>query len=121
RQDGYLFLLDREEDVATFRTGLALQQSLGVPSRELTPEEARAIVPQLEVGDLLAATYCARDGYATPEAVVQHYARESGARIRQGCAALAVDVRDARIVGVETTEGRIATECVVCCAGGWSR
>src|SRR3954447_18847762 len=30
-QDGYLFLLDREEDVATFREAVALQQSLGVP------------------------------------------------------------------------------------------
>src|SRR6266567_3399955 len=48
RQYGYLFLLNREEDVAAFRTALALQQSLGVPSRELTPAEARELVPQLE-------------------------------------------------------------------------
>ncbi len=121
RQYGYLFLLDREEDAVAFRAALALQQSLGVPSRELSPTEALELVPQLYVDDLVCATYCARDGYATPEAVVQHYARESGASVRQGCAALAVDVRDARIVGVETTEGRIATECVVCCAGVWSR
>jgi sarcosine oxidase subunit beta len=121
RQDGYLFLLDRPDDVETFRAGLLLQQSLGVTSRELTPAEAREIVPQLEVDDLLAATYCARDGYATPEAVVQHYARESGAAIRQGCAATGIDVRAGRIVGVETTDGPIATDTVICCAGVWSR
>jgi sarcosine oxidase, subunit beta len=121
RQDGYLFLLDRFEDVTTFRTALALQQSLGVPSCELTPVEAAEIVPQLEVDDLLAATYCGRDGYATPEAVVQHYARESGAAIRQGCAATGIVVRGGRIVGVETAEGRIDTDTVVCCAGVWSR
>jgi sarcosine oxidase, subunit beta len=121
RQHGYLFLLDRVEDVATFRTALALQQSLGVPSRELTPSEAAEIVPQLEVDDLLAATYCARDGYATPEAVVQHYARESGATIRQGCAATGIAVRDGRIAGVETAEGLIDTDTVICCAGVWSR
>jgi len=40
RQHGYLFLLDNDEDVATFRAALALQQSLGVQSRELTPAEA---------------------------------------------------------------------------------
>jgi sarcosine oxidase subunit beta len=121
RQHGYLFLLDRPEDVATFRAALALQQSLGVPSRELTPAEAAEIVPQLEVGDLLAATYCARDGYATPEAVVQHYARESGATIRQGCAATGIAVHDGHVVGVETAEGRVDTETVICCAGVWSR
>src|SRR5579859_5708589 len=33
RQHGYLFLLDRAEDVEAFRAALALQQALGVPSR----------------------------------------------------------------------------------------
>jgi sarcosine oxidase subunit beta len=121
RQHGYLFLLDRLEDVATFRAALALQQSLGVQSRELTPAQAAEIVPQLEIGDLLAATYCERDGYATPEAVVQHYARESDATILQGCAATGIRVQQDRIVGVETSVGRIDTDTVVCCAGVWSR
>jgi sarcosine oxidase subunit beta len=121
RQDGYLFLLDRPEDVASFRAALALQQSLGVPSRELTPAEARELVPQLETADLLAATYCERDGSATPEAVVQLYARESGATIQQGCAATGILVRGGRIAGVETPAGRIDTDTVVCCAGVWSR
>ena len=121
RQHGYLFLLDRPEDVASFRAALALQQALGVPSRELTPAEAHELVPQLETGDLLAATYCERDGYATPEAVVQHYARESGATVQQGCAATAILVRAGRITGVETPMGRIDTDTVICCAGMWSR
>ncbi|HLY93521.1 MAG TPA: FAD-binding oxidoreductase [Gaiellaceae bacterium] len=121
RQHGYLFLLDRDEDVATFREALALQQSLGVPSRELTPAEAFAIVPQLSVEGLLAATYCPRDGYATPEAVVQHYASASGATVLQGCPATGIDVRNGRIAGVDTPRGRIATDTVVCCAGMWSK
>ena len=121
RQHGYLFLLDNEADVATFRAGLALQHSLGVSSQELTPAEAQEIVPQLAVDDLLAATYCARDGYATPEAVVRHYATASGAVVKQGCAATGVVVEAGRITAVETSAGRIATGTVVCCAGMWSR
>ena len=58
RQDGYLFLLDRDEDVALFQDALALQHRLGVPSRELSVEEALAIVPQLSADGLRAATYC---------------------------------------------------------------
>jgi sarcosine oxidase subunit beta len=119
RRYGYLFLLDREEDVATFREALALQQRLGVPSRELTAEETLELVPQLEPDGLLAATFCELDGYASPESVVQWYAR--GVDVRQGCEVTAVHVEDGRVAGVETSKGDIACGTVVCCAGAWSR
>ncbi len=121
RRHGYLFLLDREEDVAEFRSALELQHALGVVSRELTPAEAQELVPQLSIDGVLAATFCPTDGYATPEAVVQWYARESGATVMQGCAATGVDVRDGKIEAVVTERGRIATGTVVCCAGVWSK
>jgi sarcosine oxidase subunit beta len=119
RQHGYLFLLDDPGDVERFQVALALQHSLGVPSRELSIAEVTSLVPQLATDGLLAATYCELDGYATPEAVVQWYAR--GLDVRQGCAATAIDVRRGRVVGVETTRGRIDTGTVVCAAGVWSR
>jgi sarcosine oxidase, subunit beta len=119
RQDGYLFLLDNEDDLAVFRSALELQRSLGVPSVELSAGEVRTLLPQLELGDVVAATYCERDGYATPEAVVQRYAR--GLDVRQRCAAVGIDVDAGRVRGVETTDGYIPTEVVVCCAGVWSR
>jgi sarcosine oxidase subunit beta len=117
-QHGYLFLLDDSADVARFQDALALQHRLGVPSRELSVEEALAIVPQIDPDGLLSATYCELDGYVTPEDVVQWYA--SGADVHQGCALTGIDVRDGRIVGVQTSRGPIATETVVCCAGAWS-
>ena len=119
RQDGYLFLLDNPSDIERFQAALALQHSLGVPSRELSVQEALAIVPQLAGDGLLAAAYCELDGSVTPEAVVQWYAQ--GIDVRQSCAVTGIDVRADRIVAVETTEGRIATGTVVCCAGAWSR
>ena len=119
RRYGYLFLLDRDEDVASFREALSLQHSLGVPSRELTVAEALEIVPQLAVEGLLAATYCELDGYCSPESVVQWYAR--GLDVRQGCEVTGVRVAGGRIAGVETTKGPIACRTVVCCAGAWSR
>src|SRR6516165_2278250 len=118
RQHGYLFLLDSDADVERFQAALALQHSLGVPSRELSVDEALAIVPQLAPDGLLAATYCELDGYATPEAVVQWYAR--GIDVRQGCEVTGVDVESGRVTGVRTTKGRIATGTIVCCAGAWS-
>ena len=119
RQHGYLFLLDNAEDVARFQDALALQHRLGVPSRELSVHEALALVPQLAADGLVAATYCELDGYATPEAVVQWYAR--GLDVRQGCEVTGIDVQGRRVAGVETSKGAIACGTVVCCAGAWSR
>jgi sarcosine oxidase subunit beta len=118
RQHGYLFLLDDPGDVERFRAALALQHSLGVPSRELSVDEVLAIVPQLATDGLLGATFCDLDGYATPEAVVRWYA--DGLDVRQGCPVTGIVVRDGRIEAVETPAGRIATGTVVCCAGAWS-
>ena len=93
-QVGYLFLLDTPELVTTFRAALAVQHAHGVPSRELTPAEAGAIVPQLELDGVLAATFCPRDGHMSPEAVVQGYAAAAvarGARVLQGCPAIGIE------------------------------
>ena len=119
RRYGYLFLLDRAEDVASFRAALALQQGLGVPSKELSVDEAIELVPQLSPEGLVAATFCELDGYASPEAVVQWYAR--GLDVRQGCEVTGVRIGAGRVAGVETSKGPIACGTVVCCAGAWSR
>jgi glycine/D-amino acid oxidase-like deaminating enzyme len=119
RQHGYLFLLDNEGDVSRFQDALGLQHRLGVPSRELSVEEALALVPQLDPSGLLAATYCELDGYATPESVVQWYAR--GVDVRQGCEVTGIKVEGGHVAGVETSKGPIASRTVVCCAGAWSR
>jgi glycine/D-amino acid oxidase-like deaminating enzyme len=115
---GYLFLLDREEDVVSFRDALALQRRLGVPSRELSVDEALELVPQLAPDGLRAATFCGLDGYASPESVVRWYA--GGLDVRQGCEVTGVRVEAGRVVGVETSFGSIACAAVVCCAGAWS-
>lgn len=123
-QPGYLFLLDDPGDVAAFRAALAVQQALGVPSREISPAEASELVPQLELDGVLAATYCPRDGYMTAAAVVQGYAAAAaarGVRIHQSCPVTGIRVSPAgRVEGVETAQGFVATDTVICAAGAWS-
>ena len=124
RQVGYLFLLDSDEDVVRFREALSLQGSLGVLSTELTLDEVLELVPGLETDGLRGATFCPRDGLATPEAVVRGYAAaaaERGVRIRQGVEVKRILVLGNKILGVDTSEGRIKTDTVVCTAGVWSR
>lgn len=124
RADGYLFLLDREEDVAAFAAAIELQSALGVPSRMLAPAQAAALCPLLDVDGLLAAAYSAADGRATPDAVVQGYAaaaRARGAQLATDCEVLDIVVEGGEIRAVETSRGTIASGAVVCAAGPWSR
>ena len=121
---GYLFVLTTEQEREAFAASVALQNELGVPSRIITPEEARKICPLLEGDDMLAASYCPTDAHATPESVVQGYAfgaRRHGAHIAVSTPAEAIDVVDGAIQGVRTPHGAIETGTVVCAAGAWSR
>ena len=122
-QVGYLFLLDRPEDVELFEQNVALQNELGVPSRVVEPAEAAKLSPLAGLDGVLAATYCPLDGHASPEAVAQSYAagaRERGATVLTGRPATAIEVTDGRIERVVTDAGPIETGTVVLAAGVWS-
>jgi glycine/D-amino acid oxidase-like deaminating enzyme len=125
RQVGYLFLLSSPSDLAIFDRSTALQRSLGVPVQALSPDDAGALVPQLVTQDLVGATFCPSDGYATPEAVVQGYAtaaRRRGVTIRQGERAARIITTHGRVEAVQTERGeRIDTPVVICAAGTGSR
>ena len=85
---GYLFLLDREEDVRVFERSVALQNEHGVPSRLVDPAEAKRLSPLAGVDGVIAATFCPIDGHASPESVVLGYAagaRSHGAVVEPGC------------------------------------
>ena len=122
-QVGYLFLLDREEDVASFEEGVALQNEIGVPSRFVDLDEVAQLCPIAGLDGVLAATYCALDGHASPEAVVQGYAagaRSHGASVLTGCAVSRIVADEGHIRGVETALGTLETDTVVCASGVWS-
>lgn len=124
RQVGYLFLLDRPENVAEFEAAVAVQNELGVPSRMISVAEARRLSPLIGTDGLLAAVYSPTDGHCTPESVVLGFAtaaRRFGARLVTNCAATGIERDGERIVAVTTAAGRIETDTVICAAGAWSR
>ncbi len=123
KQVGYLFLLTEAGHVADFEASVALQNSMGVPSRMLSAREAKELSPLIEIDDVLAASYCPKDGHVNPEMVVHGYAagaRELGARVVQRCPVTGIDVDAGRIRRVHTANGPIATGTVVCAAGAWA-
>ncbi len=123
RRCGYLFLLTREEEVAAFRRSVALQHELGVATEWLEPEDIARLVPALDLSDVLAGTYHARDGLADPGGVVQGYvsgARRLGARLLTGITVTGFEIDNGRMAGVVTDRGRVATRRVVNAAGPWA-
>jgi len=123
RQVGYLFLLTDPSDVAVFEKNTALQNSMGVDSCMLTAAEAGKLSPLANVDDVLAASFCGRDGHATPDAVVLGYAtaaRAMGVDIVTHCPVTGIAVDGGTITGVRTDRGVIGTSTVICVAGAWS-
>jgi sarcosine oxidase subunit beta len=122
KQWGYLIMVN-EATLPGFRDALELQNSLGVPSELLSPDQVTERIPQLRVDDIAGATFCPIDGYATPESVLQGYvaaARRTGARVVQGCPVTSLSTDAGRITGVRTEKGDISTERVILAAGVWS-
>jgi sarcosine oxidase subunit beta len=125
RQHGYLFLLRREEDVAAFAKAVRMQNELGIPTRLVDPGEIKEIFREVRTDDLLAGTYCATDGSATPQDAVNGYAaaaRRLGAQIRQKTEVTGILRRaSGEVAGVQTTDGFIDAEVVLIAAGPQAR
>jgi sarcosine oxidase subunit beta len=122
-QEGYLFVVTDEPTLARFHENVALQRSMGADVRVIAPDDARALVPALNVDDALAAVWGPADGHASPNDVVQAYAaqaRARGVRIVEGTPVTGIVVERGRVAGVLTPAGPIATRLVVNAAGPWA-
>lgn len=124
RQHGYLFLLNRAEQLEVFRKNATRQLEAGVPVRLLEPAEISEVMPYVNVDGLLGASYCRTDGSASPEAVVKAFARGArihGAKLMEDTTVTAIE-RDAHgaVGAVDTTRGRLTAEAVVNAAGPWA-
>ena len=121
-QDGYLFLLDKERDVAAFEKNVALQRSLGIPVEMLQPQEIAKVLPgtELKLDDILAATYCGKDGVSDPAGVTEGYRRNAvrlGVSVETDREVVGIDVDGRRVRGVRLREDRISAPIVVNAAG----
>jgi sarcosine oxidase, subunit beta len=60
---GYLFLAHTEATLARLRGQVALQNSLDVPSRIVSSDEAAELVPGLDCTSVVGGAWCGEDGY----------------------------------------------------------
>jgi len=120
RQNGYLILATTEDELEVFRQNVALQRRLGPEVCLLSPQEANEMVPQVNVEDILGASYCPSDGYADPYSVVQGFAsaaRRLGVKICEETEAIGIKVEGGHVIGVLTQKEEIEAPVVVNAAG----
>ncbi|MFK7991652.1 MAG: NAD(P)/FAD-dependent oxidoreductase [Sandaracinaceae bacterium] len=123
RQSGYLFVARTEARMKQLATSAALQREHGLPTRMLDRSDMRKLVPELDVSNLVGASYNPDDGVVFPWPFVWGYARaceQQGVSIHTHTRATALETEGSRITGVVTARGTIETPLVICAMGAWS-
>ncbi|MCD6558835.1 NAD(P)/FAD-dependent oxidoreductase [Palaeococcus sp. (in: euryarchaeotes)] len=124
RQTGYLFLLYDEEELESFKKNVALQNKFGVPSRIISPEDAKELVPPLNTEGIIGAAWNHTDGKANPFKAVFAYAnaaKKLGVEIYEYTKAEDIKVENSEIKSVITDKGEIKTRRVINAANAWAK
>jgi len=126
-QRGVLMLAHNQHDIQSARRHVYANRLNGVDNQWLSPEEAKAFCPPLNISGslrypVLGAALQKRAGVARHDAVAWGYARAAdrlGVDIVENCEVLAINRGpDGRVTGVETTRGSIQTPKVGVVAAG---
>ncbi len=100
----------------------------GVDVAEISPTEAKAMYPHLEIGDVVGAVHLPLDGQCDPANIAMALARGArmrGAQIFEHTKVVGVTQANGRVTGVDYeaagVRGHIAADVVVNCGGMWGR
>lgn len=123
KQEGYLILATSKDEHDQFTKNVALQNRLGIPSKQLTKEEALKIVPHLNPDSFYSATFCQTDGHLNPFKMTEAYmlaAKRLGVTFSFYEEAKEIIVENKTIKQVITNKNVYDTNIVINAAGGYS-
>ncbi|UXN65237.1 FAD-dependent oxidoreductase [Phyllobacterium sp. A18/5-2] len=124
KMTGCLRLATNQDRWTEFRRLATTAGSFGMEMHLLSPQEARAMFPLMQVDDLVGASWLPTDGQASPSDITQSLARGArmhGAKLIENIRVTGFEMNGDRIVKVKTDQGDIACDKVVNCAGQWAR
>lgn len=122
-QAGYLILAYTEKEINQFKKNIVLEQSLGIDAKMVTPEEAKEIVPCLNLEGIKGGTFCPTDGNVNPFYTTFAYAEAAqrlGVKYYPFTEVTDIETENGRILSVTTDKGKIVTSTVVNAGGGYS-
>ncbi len=115
----------RKEEILRQAT---LARAFDIDVQEISPHEAKAMYPHLNIDDVIAAVHLPLDGQCDPANIAMALAkgaRQNGAKVIEGVKATKVTSRDGKVTGVDWAQGaetgHIAADLVVNCGGMWGR
>jgi len=128
KQNGSMTMALTEERKQEIYRQASLARAFNIDVREISPEEAKAMYPHLNVGDVKAAVHLPLDGQCDPANIAMALAkgaRQNGANIIEGVKVTAVNQANGWVTGVTCEQNgetfTIETENVVNAAGMWGR
>ena len=124
RRCGSYSLATNEERFEELRRSASMAKVFGLEVEVVTPSAIKARVPLLHTEDVLGGIHIPTDGYANAVDITNALARgatDAGARILQNVPVTAIRTSAGSVTGVSTERGDIDADCVVLCAGMWTR
>lgn len=123
-EGGYLILAHSEKEFDQFKKNVKMQKSLGLKVELITPNEAKKIVPTLNISNIVGATWCKTDGSVNPFLLNFTYAKaakKKGVKIFQREKIISSEKKNNKIVGLKTNKRDISTPIVINASGGYAK
>ena len=124
KMTGCLRLATNADRWTEFRRLATTAKSFGMDMQLISPAEVKKMWPLMDVSDLVGASWLPTDGQASPSDITQSLARGArmhGAQLFEDVRVTGFAMTSGRITAVKTTQGEIACDKVVNCAGQWAR
>lgn len=123
-QRGYLICAATQKEMGQFAKNVALQNSLGIPSRLVSPAEAKQIIPYLNEQYILGGSFCPKDGFLNPFHTVQAYAQAAarlGVEIRKYTKVDKILIENDKVKGVVCDNTQILCDKVFLATNAYTR
>ena len=122
KRNGSLTVALTGERLEELKRGASMARSFGVEIETISPAEAAALHPLLEIEGVVGAVTLPKDGQGDPTNIalaLAKGARQLGVRIFEHTRVTGIAKDRGRVSGVATDKGAIDAEFVVNCAGMW--
>ena len=124
KQNGAITVASTKERLQELSRQATTAQLYDVETEVLDKKKTKELYPVLNNEDILGSVYMPQDGQADPVGVTNVLAKAAkmeGVQIFEKTPVKKILVRNKKIVGVETNQGKIDCEYVVLASGMWSR
>jgi len=124
KQNGAVTVATTKSRLEELKRQATTAQLFNVEANILTPKEVKNLYPLVSTNDVIGGVHMPLDGQADPVGVTNvlaKAARMHGATIVEKCPVKKILVKNNRIAGVKTDQGKIECEFIVLATGMWSR